>query len=258
MTTQSRRIYNRTASAHINVSTPIPSSSLPSSSTSTSTPVAAATSKPSPSPPPPPTLSTPAGPVGAKKKKKKRTKGKSAVSGAVNDAPLDDEDLDYSRPGIYVDERDLTDDDIPELVDIDKPSPNQLLSVLMTATSSDSSKAPTASIATTATTATAATSGVKSKKKKKKNKAIINNDTSSGVEVPSVKTEEEDVDKGQKSKKIWNTNSVDEQERIKEFWAALSEQERRSLVSIDRDVVTKRIKEAKAANCCCHVCGRKQ
>src|SRR5271154_3682423 len=131
MATPSRRIYNRTASAHINVSSPTspPSSSSPSS-------IPPVTRKPAS--PPPPTLAPPPVPVGAKKKKKKRAKGKSGASGGGNghEPPLGDDELDYSRRDGYDDDRDLTDDDdIPDLVDIDRPINPQSLSIQMTATS---------------------------------------------------------------------------------------------------------------------------
>src|SRR5437762_2768693 len=115
MATPSRRIYNRTASAHINVSSP---TSPPSSSSTPSTHQGAR----KPASPPPPTLAPPPAPVGAKKKKKKRPKAKSPLGVP----PLGDEDLDYSRRGGYDDDRDLTDDDdIPDLIDIDRPTHNQ-------------------------------------------------------------------------------------------------------------------------------------
>src|SRR5947209_1773176 len=136
MTTPSRRIYNRTASAHINVSSP---TSPPPSSPAPPAPQAR-----KPASPPPPTISAPPVPVGAKKKKKKRSKGKTG-GGAGNDTPLADEELDYSRRG-FEDDQDLTDDDIPELVDIEQPAHNQApssISVAMTANSSASSKTPT-------------------------------------------------------------------------------------------------------------------
>jgi Salt tolerance down-regulator len=229
MTTPSRRIYNRTASAHINVSSP---SSPPSS---TSTPQAPRKS----SSPPPPTLVAPTAPVGSKKKKKKRSKAKSG-NGLT---PLGDEDLDYSRRDGYDDAADLTDDDIPDLVDIDTPVHTQSLSIPMTANSSTSSKTPTTTSA-----------GSKSKKKKKKGKGGSTLATSNGVESHAAQT----GDYGQQQK-IWNTTTAEEKERIKEFWLGLSEQERRNLVRVEKEHVSKRVKEgSKILNCSCHVCGRKQ
>ena len=236
MTTPSRRIYNRTASAHINVSSP---TSPPSSSSLPSIPQA--TRKPAS--PPPPTLAAPPAPVGAKKKKKKRSKGKSSSLGVP---PLGDEDLDYSRRDGYDDITD--DDDIPDLVDIDKPTHNQSLSIPMTATSSTSSKTPT-------------NTSVGSKSKKKKKKTKIGNTVVASI--ASSNGLESHVARpggyfGQQQK-IWNTTTAEEKERIKEFWMGLSEQERRNLVRIEKEHVSKRVKEgSKILNCSCHVCGRKQ
>jgi hypothetical protein len=234
MATPGRRIYNRTASAHINVSSPTsppPLTSKPSTTQATRKPAS----------PPPPTLAAPPAPVGAKKKKKKRSKNKSSAA-----HPLGDEDLDYSRREGCDDDKDLTDDDdIPDLVDIDRPTHNQSLSIPMTATSSTSSKTPTNT-----------SGGNKSKKKKKKGKAGNNPvvTTSNGIGNHAART----TDYGP-PQKIWNTTTAEEKERIKEFWMGLSEQERRNLVRVEKEHVSKRVKEgSKILNCSCHVCGRKQ
>src|SRR5271170_245716 len=245
MTTPSRRIYNRTASAHINVSSPIspPPPPSPSSIMASQQPARKPTS------PPPPTLVAPPAPAAAKKKKKKRAKGKAGGAGANHDTPLGDEDLDYSRRDGYDDDRDLTDDDIPDLpdlVDIDRPTHHQSLSIPITATSSASSKTPTSTGA-----------GGKSKKKKKKNKGgnTVSVDVSSNGD-SSLGSREESV---RQKRKIWNTTTAEEKERIKEFWLGLSEDERRNLVRVEKEHVHKRIKEgSKILNCSCHVCGRKQ
>jgi hypothetical protein len=182
-------------------------------------------------------------PVGAKKKKKKRAKGK-AGAGGPNDRPLGDEELDYSRQEYDAfNDRDLTDDDIPDLVDIEKPIHNQApptLSIPMTATSSTSSKTPTTT-----------SGGSKSKKKKKKTKG--------GVALPAENGIGHVPPNDYPPQKIWNTTTAEEKERIKEFWLGLSEQDRRNLVRVEKEHVSKRVKEgSKILNCSCHVCGRKQ
>jgi hypothetical protein len=58
--------------------------------------------------------------------------------------------------------------------------------------------------------------------------------------------------------KIWNTNSQEERERIKEFWLGLSETERKSLVKVEKDAVLKKMKEQQKHTCSCTVCGRKR
>ncbi|KZO97676.1 hypothetical protein CALVIDRAFT_78901 [Calocera viscosa TUFC12733] len=61
-----------------------------------------------------------------------------------------------------------------------------------------------------------------------------------------------------KSSKLWNTNSMEERERIKEFWLGLQENERRALVKVEKDTVLKKMKEQQKHSCSCAVCGRKR
>ncbi|KAH7333656.1 salt tolerance down-regulator-domain-containing protein [Rhizoctonia solani] len=58
--------------------------------------------------------------------------------------------------------------------------------------------------------------------------------------------------------KLWNTNSLEERQRIKEFWLALGESERRELVKVEREAVLKKMKEQQKHSCSCAVCGRKR
>lgn len=58
--------------------------------------------------------------------------------------------------------------------------------------------------------------------------------------------------------KIWNTSSQEERERIKIFWLSLGEEERRSLVKVEKDAVLKKMKEQQKHSCSCTVCGRKR
>ena len=58
--------------------------------------------------------------------------------------------------------------------------------------------------------------------------------------------------------KIWSTSSTEERERIKEFWLGLGEQERRSLVKIEKENVLKKMKDQQKHSCGCAVCGRKR
>ncbi|CAK7275240.1 Stress response protein nst1 [Sporothrix epigloea] len=58
--------------------------------------------------------------------------------------------------------------------------------------------------------------------------------------------------------KIWNTNSHEERQRIKEFWLDLSEDERKSLVKVEKDTILKKMKEQQKMTCSCHFCGRKR
>ena len=57
---------------------------------------------------------------------------------------------------------------------------------------------------------------------------------------------------------IWNTSTQQERERIKEFWLSLREEERRSLVKVEKEAVLKKMKEQQKHSCSCTVCGRKR
>ena len=65
---------------------------------------------------------------------------------------------------------------------------------------------------------------------------------------------------GEKGKpnKIWSTSTTEERERIKDFWLGLGEEERRSLVKIEKDTVLRKMKEQQKHSCSCAVCGRKR
>ena len=58
--------------------------------------------------------------------------------------------------------------------------------------------------------------------------------------------------------RIWNTSTAEERERIKEFWLSLGEEERRSLVKVEKEAVLKKMKEQQKHSCSCTVCGRKR
>jgi len=57
---------------------------------------------------------------------------------------------------------------------------------------------------------------------------------------------------------IWNRTSDEEMQGCKDFWFSLSEDERRSLVRIEKDGILKKIKEQQKHSCSCTVCGRKR
>ncbi|KAK6840417.1 hypothetical protein PG995_016171 [Apiospora arundinis] len=95
-------------------------------------------------------------------------------------------------------------------------------------------------------------SEVKSKKSKKKKKQKI----TSPVNVMA--NELERRSSGISREKIWNTSSQEERERIKQFWLGLGEDERKSLVKVEKDAVLKKMKEQQKHTCSCTVCGRKR
>jgi hypothetical protein len=77
---------------------------------------------------------------------------------------------------------------------------------------------------------------------------------------PLLSSLQQNVPKGSgiSREKIWNTSSQEERERIKEFWLSLGEEERKSLVKVEKDAVLKKMKEQQKHSCSCTVCGRKR
>lgn len=105
----------------------------------------------------------------------------------------------------------------------------------------------------------------KSKKKKKKGGATAAvNSTSNAQNSPSLNDRQTlaqppaHPSSGLSKEKIWNTSSQEERERIKEFWLGLGEDERKSLVKVEKDAVLKKMKEQQKHTCSCTVCGRKR
>lgn len=104
------------------------------------------------------------------------------------------------------------------------------------------------------------------KKNKKKKKKALNPDTyQGGVDGagPGANSVGRATTGNQASAKkakdrIWNTSTNEERERIKEFWLSLGEDERRSLVQVEKEAVLKKMKEQQKHSCSCSVCGRKR
>ncbi|KAI4917695.1 hypothetical protein J4E85_009787 [Alternaria conjuncta] len=63
---------------------------------------------------------------------------------------------------------------------------------------------------------------------------------------------------GARGDRIWNTTMQDERDRIREFWLSLGEDERKSLVKIEKEAVLRKMKEQQKHSCSCTVCGRKR
>jgi hypothetical protein len=58
---------------------------------------------------------------------------------------------------------------------------------------------------------------------------------------------------------IWSSNNnSEERQRIREFWLHLGEDERRSLVKVEKEAVLKKMKEQQKHSCNCSVCGKKR
>ena len=60
------------------------------------------------------------------------------------------------------------------------------------------------------------------------------------------------------SEHIWNTSTQAERDNIKQFWLELGEEERRSLVKVEKEAVLRKMKEQQKHSCSCSVCGRKR
>jgi hypothetical protein len=103
----------------------------------------------------------------------------------------------------------------------------------------------------------------KSKKAKKKKKKTATGNVESSPPAPHMMHSPSTQAPAQRGpgiskEKIWNTSSQEERERIKEFWLGLGEDERKSLVKVEKDAVLKKMKEQQKHTCSCTVCGRKR
>lgn len=94
----------------------------------------------------------------------------------------------------------------------------------------------------------------KSKKKKKKGGPRSVDDTARTVAFTTQPTQGSGISR----ERIWNTSNQEERERIKEFWLGLGEDERKSLVKVEKDAVLQKMKEQQTQICSCSVCGRKR
>lgn len=101
----------------------------------------------------------------------------------------------------------------------------------------------------------------KGKKKKKKNAGSYDDadhSPSISASVPLDSIQDDARPSGMSRDKIWSTSNHEERERIKEFWLGLGEDERKSLVKVEKDAVLKKMKEQQKHTCSCTVCGRKR
>ncbi|KHN98649.1 stress response protein nst1 [Metarhizium album ARSEF 1941] len=101
----------------------------------------------------------------------------------------------------------------------------------------------------------------KNKKKKKKNAGeLADGDNSPAISASASQMVSKVVSRpsGMSRDKIWSTSNHEERERIKEFWLGLGEDERKSLVKVEKDAVLKKMKEQQKHTCSCTVCGRKR
>ncbi|KAK9480773.1 salt tolerance down-regulator-domain-containing protein [Lipomyces japonicus] len=102
------------------------------------------------------------------------------------------------------------------------------------------------------------------KKKKKKNTVIIgdqgepNSNNHHNHDNSAINNNNNSNINTKLTDRIWNTNTNEERERIKDFWLSLGEDERRSLVKVEKEAVLRKMKEQQKHSCSCSVCGRKR
>ncbi|ODA77239.1 hypothetical protein RJ55_06866 [Drechmeria coniospora] len=200
-----------------------------SSQPSTPTNPAKAYNLPTAPPPPPPPAAEPPVLVNRKKQKRRqkaaaKSAAEQAANGHANPAPAHG----ISSDLVTADDQDLsaTDDEVDSSHDLSNEFPEP------------SSK------------------GKKAKKKKKKRQGALEpslarmndpTDLPAGARGPGISRD-----------KIWSTGNHEERERIKEFWLGLGEDERKSLVKVEKDAVLRKMKEQQKHTCSCTVCGRKR
>lgn len=97
----------------------------------------------------------------------------------------------------------------------------------------------------------------KNKKKKKKGGTGAAGGGASGNQQPGGDGAQVQVTRKGKDR-IWNTSTAEERERIKDFWLSLGEEDRRSLVKVEKEAVLRKMKEQQKHSCSCSVCGRKR
>lgn len=96
------------------------------------------------------------------------------------------------------------------------------------------------------------------KKNKKKKKKGVSSIAQELYRTSAVSSGGNHVGVSKKKDRIWNTSTNEERERIKDFWLSLGEEERRSLVKVEKEAVLRKMKEQQKHSCSCSVCGRKR
>ena len=73
------------------------------------------------------------------------------------------------------------------------------------------------------------------------------------------KKKKKSKNKGKSHDEFWSNNSnTEERQKIREFWLQLREDERRSLVKVEKEAVLRKMKEQQRHSCNCSVCGKKR
>ncbi|KAK9675197.1 Stress response protein nst1 [Basidiobolus ranarum] len=75
---------------------------------------------------------------------------------------------------------------------------------------------------------------------------------------PKVKPPAQHKNAGKKDDGIWSIDIEEERKRIRTFWLQLSEEERKTLVKVERNTVLKKMREQKNRVCPCSICGKRR
>jgi hypothetical protein len=98
----------------------------------------------------------------------------------------------------------------------------------------------------------------KRKKSRAKDEMLSRTSTYSRSNIPPLSSAAMRASQRLSSDHIWNTSTQAERENIKQFWLELGEEERRSLVKVEKEAVLRKMKEQQKHSCSCSVCGRKR
>lgn len=127
---------------------------------------------------------------------------------------------------------------------------------------------------------TAASASKKKKKNKKKSKSTTSNNQpkaqtdmvdammnhhvtrhgeSTSKNSSNSKNNSNKKNKNKEDDSFWSsTSNAEERQKIREFWLQLGEEERRSLVKVEKEAVLRKMKEQQKHSCNCSVCGKKR
>ncbi|KAG0999644.1 hypothetical protein G6F28_000829 [Rhizopus arrhizus] len=116
-----------------------------------------------------------------------------------------------------------------------------------------------------------AESSLKKKKKNKKRSKSSNNHTKTQANIIDTFMNHHVIrhggnhannnikEKNKENDNFWSSpNNIEERQKIREFWLQLGEEERRSLVKMEREAVLRKMKEQQKHICNCSVCGKKR
>ncbi|ORY92293.1 salt tolerance down-regulator-domain-containing protein [Syncephalastrum racemosum] len=97
------------------------------------------------------------------------------------------------------------------------------------------------------------------RKKKKKSKAKNASSNASGMRESHWLVDTRNNAVRNTGDEFWSsTNNSEERQKIREFWLQLGEEERRSLVKVEKEAVLRKMKEQQKHSCNCSVCGKKR